>query len=268
MSVYPLTAVQWDNDLAAYSSQPATRLNSPSASTSTPTRDPTPMEGLEYASHELPPPHTNTSSPPYPDVLAPLFTSKFHGLHHVEQYHARGERPANSSSTQGFVHRRGGHNVPFNVATVSISDPFWLTPPRPRYRDHGSFRVGIAVESKGEAAFRTRLQYYIRLDLNDLVAAYPVSSLPIVTAPWLGSNGGTDVGIPSELGLDGGLGSGKQGMKPPYPRLRGRVSNAREGMYFHDRLFVFAGRKKIVSLWSATDGIHAHSRFVAFPFSF
>lgn len=52
----------------------------------------------------------------------------------------------------------------------------------------------------------------------------------------------------------------------PYPRLRGRVSASRESAaYFHDRLFIASGKLTLLSVWSASDGIHAHTSNVLKP---
>lgn len=197
------------------------------------------------------------------EVLHPLFTSKFHGLHHVEMY--RSKRPSSSQSRSsssnnvaGFVHRRSAnHSVPFSIGTAVIGEAYWLVPPQsarrggdPSFvlceRDRGQFRVAIAVESLGEAPYRTRLQYYIRVDLNAVRSA-PSPDTGGTVAPSRASSGSGEQTVASPGSV-------------PYPRLRGRLSSSREHIYFQDRISVVSGRIGIISFWSGVDGLHAHTR--------
>lgn len=196
-----------------------------------------------------------------------LFTSKFHGIHHVEAFRPKvpSSAPSRAASShfQGlsrvtFVDRRSAmHSVPFNIGTVSLSEPFWIVPPQrsteevdpPQgLQELGSFRIAIGVESVGDAAWRSRLQYYMRVDLNAIGER--------TNNPCLPANESSQVSVVS----------GDATIAPPgtipYPRLRGRVSASRESAaYFHDRLFIASGKLTLLSVWSASDGIHAHTRY-------
>lgn len=193
-----------------------------------------------------------------------LFTSKFHGIHHVEAFRPKNPTRTPSRQTasnfQGlprvtFVDRRSAmHSVPFNIGTVSLSEPFWIVPPQRSTEEDspqdlqelGSFRIAIGVESVGDAAWRSRLQYYMRVDLNTI---------------------GERISNPGQEDSRASVVSGDATIAPPgtipYPRLRGRVSASRESaVYFQDRLFIASGKLTLLSLWSAADGIHAHMRYV------
>lgn len=196
-----------------------------------------------------------------------LFTSKFHGIHHVEAFRPKNPTRTPSRQTasnfQGlprvtFVDRRSAmHSVPFNIGTVSLSEPFWIVPPQRSTEEDspqdlqelGSFRIAIGVESVGDAAWRSRLQYYMRVDLNTI---------------------GERISNPGQEDSRASVVSGDATIAPPgtipYPRLRGRVSASRESaVYFQDRLFIASGKLTLLSLWSAADGIHAHMSNVLKP---
>ncbi|KAG8965620.1 hypothetical protein FRC00_010173 [Tulasnella sp. 408] len=190
-----------------------------------------------------------------------LFTSKFHGIHHVEAFRPKfptrtPSRPT-ASNFQGlprvtFVDRRSAmHSVPFNIGTVSLSEPFWIVPPQRSMEEDppqdlqelGSFRIAIGVESVGDAAWRSRLQYYMRVDLNTIGER--------IRNPGQEDSRASVVSGDATIAAPGTI---------PYPRLRGRVSASRESaVYFQDRLFIASGKLTLLSVWSASDGIHAHT---------
>lgn len=224
-------------------------------------------EPIVHSTNNLLPDTQQATTEPAETQLA-LFTSKFHGIHHVEAF-----RPKHPTSTPGrtgssnfqgiprvtFVDRRSAmHSVPFNIGTVSLSEPFWIVPPQrsleeedppQQLQELGSFRIAIGVESVGDAAWRSRLQYYMRVDLNTI--GERTSNPPQEDSRTSVVSGDATIAPPGTI---------------PYPRLRGRVSASRESaVYFQDRLFIASGKLTLLSVWSASDGIHAHMSNVLKP---
>lgn len=184
-----------------------------------------------------------------PATIPAQFSTKFHGMHHVELFHPASRNADTSgsiasSSRTAFVDRRSAsYSVPFHVGNVVFSDPYWLIPARDRIGDRGSFRIGIAFESRREASIRTRLQYHIRIDLDTYQHELGAAQSQI------GSNSGSGDATTSPAEL------------VPYPRLRGRISSYREAPEsIPAKLWVGFGKHAIVSLWNSPDGIHAHTR--------
>ncbi|KAG8968308.1 hypothetical protein FRC03_007964 [Tulasnella sp. 419] len=205
------------------------------------------------------------SNLPFAEYLAPLFTSSFRSMHHVQDLRMRpSSSPGRSNSSQDTP-----RILPFRFCQAIISEPFWLVAPgteRPSVADwdrseRGIFRLGVAIESWSEGSTRTRLQYFLRVDLN---AYGPDGGLGTKVAeslePALTTELPDRVDDPTQL---------QQPLAEneliPSPQLRGRMSIKTELVYFEDRFIVAAGKKAIMSLWSSNDGVRAHVSLIGKP---
>lgn len=239
MSIYKLPLLDVD---------PLANINGPTSPSPSPSVEQQPDEQPEMAEGDAPIPV---------DALLATLITKFYGLHHVEShYSGRGSSNESSSSRSsggGVVHSFKNMVLPFSIGSCAIADPFWIVAPNPSTGEKGVLRTGIAVESLGQGSIRTRIQFYLRLDLNSLAdSAICTEAGSVIGGPSGGSriSNGTD---------DGSNVHGQQGVT--YPHLRGRCSSSREAVYFHDRLFVACGKNALLTVWSANDGLHGLSRY-------